>query len=157
MFASLNRFISRLDSEPADNSGLGRGAAGFQVLRNKNPDIHLQPWFDIVVGINGRQIVGYSLLELLVVNNSQDNSDPNLFATEVRNCAGSSVTFTVWSAKVCSAFNADTPYNETQTDVVRDKLCATSICPYRLPPQHSALLFNGPQFHQPTMSGTYLK
>ena len=57
MFASLNRFISRLDSEPADNSGLGRGTAGFQVLRNKNPEIPLQPWFDVVVGINGRQIV----------------------------------------------------------------------------------------------------
>ncbi|KAF7593944.1 hypothetical protein BBP40_010451 [Aspergillus hancockii] len=30
----------------------------------------------------------------------QDDPDPNLFATEVRNCAGSSVTFEVWSAKV---------------------------------------------------------
>lgn len=30
----------------------------------------------------------------------QEDPDPNLFATEVRNCAGSSVTFEVWSAKV---------------------------------------------------------
>lgn len=30
----------------------------------------------------------------------QEDPDPNLFATEVRNCAGSSVTFDIWSAKV---------------------------------------------------------
>lgn len=29
----------------------------------------------------------------------QDNPDPSLFATEVRNCAGSSVSLTLWSAK----------------------------------------------------------
>ena len=57
MFASLNRFIGRLDAEPADRSGLGPGAAGFQCLRNKNPEIPIEPWFDFVIGINGRQIV----------------------------------------------------------------------------------------------------
>jgi hypothetical protein len=57
MFASLNRFISRLDAEPTDKSGLGRGAAGFQCLRNKNSEIPIEPWFDFIVGINGRQIV----------------------------------------------------------------------------------------------------
>jgi hypothetical protein len=31
---------------------------------------------------------------------SQEDPDPNLFATEVRNCAGSSLTLEVWSAKV---------------------------------------------------------
>jgi hypothetical protein len=30
----------------------------------------------------------------------QEDPDPNLFATEVRNCAGTSVTFEIWSAKV---------------------------------------------------------
>jgi hypothetical protein len=31
---------------------------------------------------------------------SQEDPDPNLFATEVRNCAGSSLTLEIWSAKV---------------------------------------------------------
>ena len=58
MFGALNRFISRLDSDgPPQNSGLGRGAAGFQVIRNKNDEVPLEPWFDFIVGINGRQIV----------------------------------------------------------------------------------------------------
>lgn len=30
----------------------------------------------------------------------QEDPDPNLFATECRNCAGGSVTLEVWSAKV---------------------------------------------------------
>jgi hypothetical protein len=30
----------------------------------------------------------------------QEDPDPNLFATEVRNCAGSSLTLEIWSAKV---------------------------------------------------------
>ena len=34
----------------------------------------------------------------------QDDSDPNLFATEIRNCAGTNVALTLWSAKV--ALNA---------------------------------------------------
>ncbi|KAI4197028.1 MAG: hypothetical protein LQ346_003110 [Caloplaca aetnensis] len=84
MFGALNRFISRLDSESASQSSRDRSAYGFQVLRNKNPEIPLEPWYDIVVGLNNRQL---------------DSADPNLFATEVRNCAGSSVSLTVWSAK----------------------------------------------------------
>lgn len=56
MFNALNRFISRLDSDgPAQNSG--HGAFGFQVLRNKTPDLAIEPWFDFIVGINGRMIV----------------------------------------------------------------------------------------------------
>ncbi|KUJ22270.1 uncharacterized protein LY89DRAFT_680409 [Mollisia scopiformis] len=83
MFNALNRFISRLDSDvPTQRSD--HGAFGFQVLRNKSPELAVEPWFDFVVGINGRMI---------------DDSDPNLFAQEIRNCAGSTVTLGLWSAK----------------------------------------------------------
>ncbi|KAL4911045.1 GRASP55/65 PDZ-like domain-containing protein [Aspergillus multicolor] len=84
MFGALNRFIGRLDSEPGSQQSRPDNAFGFQVLRNKDPEVPLEPWFDFIVGINGRLI---------------DDPDPNLFATEVRNCAGSRVTFAVWSAK----------------------------------------------------------
>lgn len=59
MFGALNRFISRLDADlqaqaqPASN----RTAFGFQVLRNTNNQLPVEPWFDFVVGINGRPIV----------------------------------------------------------------------------------------------------
>lgn len=56
MFNALNRFISRLDSE-APNQSANYGAYGFQVLRNKNADLAIEPWFDYIVGINGRTIV----------------------------------------------------------------------------------------------------
>ncbi|KKK17069.1 Golgi reassembly stacking protein [Aspergillus ochraceoroseus] len=85
MFGALNRFIGRLDSEPVPQPSRHDNAFGFQVLRNKDPELPLEPWFDFIIGINGRLI---------------DDPDPNLFATEVRNCAGSRVTFTIWSAKV---------------------------------------------------------
>ncbi|KNG85018.1 putative Golgi reassembly stacking protein [Aspergillus nomiae NRRL 13137] len=85
MFGVLNRFIGHLDGEPVQQArATNDNAFGFQVLRNKDPELPLEPWFDFIVGINGRLI---------------DYPDPNLFATEVRNCAGSSVTFEVWSAK----------------------------------------------------------
>jgi len=83
MFNALNRFISRLDSDsPAQNSN--HLAFGFQVLRNTNLELAIEPWFDFIVGINGRMI---------------DDSDPNLFSQEVRNCTGSTVTLGLWSAK----------------------------------------------------------
>lgn len=102
VFGALNRFISRLDSDsPAQNAGVSQGAFGFQVLRNKNLEIPIEPWYDFVIGINGRQIVSTLLAMFMQVPNpSQDDPDPNLFATEVRNCTGSTVTLTVWSAKV---------------------------------------------------------
>ncbi|KAL2122894.1 hypothetical protein VTJ04DRAFT_3349 [Mycothermus thermophilus] len=84
MFNALNRFISRLDGDPGPAAKEKPGAFGFQVLRNTNPDLPIEPWFDFVVGINGRMI---------------DDSDPNLFAQEVRNCAGASVMLGLWSAK----------------------------------------------------------
>ncbi|KAL8831900.1 MAG: hypothetical protein Q9170_005093 [Blastenia crenularia] len=84
MFGALNRFISRLDSESPSQNSRDRSAYGFQVLRNKNLEIAIEPWYDFIIGINGRQL---------------DNLDPNLFATEVRNCAGASVSLILWNAK----------------------------------------------------------
>ncbi|KAK2735882.1 hypothetical protein FQN57_001088 [Myotisia sp. PD_48] len=86
MFGALNRFIGRLDSDPQSQAPNDQreNAYGFQVLRNPNADLPLEPWFDFIIGINGHFI---------------DETDPNLFATEVRNCAGSSVTLELWSAK----------------------------------------------------------
>jgi hypothetical protein len=56
MFNALNRFISRLDADsPAQSSN--HGAFGFQVLRNKSLELGIEPWFDFIVGINGRVIV----------------------------------------------------------------------------------------------------
>lgn len=89
VFGALNRFIARLDSDSAvpqqsKPSAAGSNAYGFQVLRNNNAQLSLEPWFDFVIGINGRTI---------------DNADPRLFATEVRNCAGSSISLGVYSVK----------------------------------------------------------
>lgn len=59
MFNALNRFISRLDSDsPIHQNRDNHGAFGFQVLRNKTPELAVEPWFDFIVGINGRMIVG---------------------------------------------------------------------------------------------------
>jgi hypothetical protein len=57
MFNALNRFISRLDSDAPAQSRTGQGGFGFQVLRNMNADLAIEPWFDFIVGINGRTIV----------------------------------------------------------------------------------------------------
>ncbi|KXL51344.1 hypothetical protein M433DRAFT_60599 [Acidomyces richmondensis BFW] len=86
MFATLNRFIARLDSDPQSQSAHTSRAQsyGFQVLRNQNSQLALEPWFDFIIGINGRNI---------------DSPDPNLFATEVRNCAGGSISLGIFSAK----------------------------------------------------------
>lgn len=56
MFNALNRFISRLDGD-APPAKENHGAFGFQVLRNTNLQLAIEPWFDFVVGINGRMIV----------------------------------------------------------------------------------------------------
>ncbi|KAH8724550.1 golgi reassembly stacking protein-like protein [Phaeosphaeriaceae sp. PMI808] len=85
MFGALNRFISRLDAAPIDEQqSTVTGAYGFQILRNVNQEVPLEPWFDFIIGINGRTI---------------DNPDPSLFATEVRNCAGQTISLGVFSAK----------------------------------------------------------
>lgn len=90
MFGALNRFISRLDSEPQSQqqqqqpSSGGSNAYGFQVLRNNSSTLPLEPWFDFVIGIN---------------NHSIDNGDPNLLATEIRNCAGTTISLGVYGVK----------------------------------------------------------
>jgi hypothetical protein len=59
MFGALNRFISRLDAAPLneEQQSSTNGAYGFQILRNGNMEVPLEPWFDFVIGINGRTIV----------------------------------------------------------------------------------------------------
>ncbi|EON67061.1 hypothetical protein W97_06178 [Coniosporium apollinis CBS 100218] len=84
MFGALNRLISRLDAEPQEQKSGIQGAYGFQVLRNNNLELPIEPWFDFIIGINGRTI---------------DNPDPSLFAAEVRNCAGSAISLGLFSAK----------------------------------------------------------
>ncbi|KAI9925159.1 hypothetical protein ASPWEDRAFT_45903 [Aspergillus wentii DTO 134E9] len=99
MFGALNRFIGRLDSEPVQQPRNSiDNAFGFQVLRNKDADLPLEPWFDFIVGINGHLI---------------EDPDPNLFATEVRNCAGSSVTLDIWSAKGQRTHTVSIPVSPT--------------------------------------------
>ncbi|EXJ93203.1 hypothetical protein A1O3_01760 [Capronia epimyces CBS 606.96] len=87
MFGALNRFIARLDGEPAArqaDSGPSDSSYGFQVLRNTNKDLPLEPWFDFIVGINSHYI---------------ESPDSNLFATELHNCAGAYCSLDLWSAK----------------------------------------------------------
>ncbi|KAF2864647.1 GRASP55/65 family protein [Massariosphaeria phaeospora] len=84
MFRALNRVIARLDAAPEEEQSATGGAYGFQVLRNTNPDVPLEPWFDFIIGINGRTI---------------DNPDPNLFVAEVRNCPGITISLGVFSGK----------------------------------------------------------
>jgi hypothetical protein len=58
MFGALNRFISRLDADPQAQKQSGASDTyGFQVLRNNNLELPLEPWFDSIIGINGRTIV----------------------------------------------------------------------------------------------------
>ena len=60
MFGALNRFIGRLDSEPARQNASqnpGDNTFGFQVLKNSNKDLALEPFFDFIIGINGHLLV----------------------------------------------------------------------------------------------------
>ncbi|KAL7266631.1 hypothetical protein RUND412_010817 [Rhizina undulata] len=57
---------------------------GFQVLKNPRPELAIEPWFDFIIGINGRPI---------------EDGNALLFSQEVRNCAGRDVSFGIWSAK----------------------------------------------------------
>ena len=104
MFGALNRFISRLDAAPIDEQQSSMtGAYGFQILRNTNQEVPLEPWFDFIIGINGRTIVssGTCISRGWETDFArQDNPDPGLFATEVRNCAGQTISLGVFSGKV---------------------------------------------------------
>lgn len=57
MFNALNRYLSRLDGDPRQQQQKEGHGYGFQVLRNTNLELGVEPWFDFVVGINGRMIV----------------------------------------------------------------------------------------------------
>jgi hypothetical protein len=60
VFGALNRFISRLDAAPIEEQQSAiTGAYGFQILRNTNQEAPLEPWFDFIIGINGRTIVSW--------------------------------------------------------------------------------------------------
>lgn len=63
MFNALNRFISRLDGEDPRlrQQQQQQGLFGFQVLRNSNAQLAIEPWFDFIVGINGRTIVRHPM------------------------------------------------------------------------------------------------
>ena len=89
MFGALNRFIGRLDGEPVSqpgNQSASDSSYGFQVLKNANPAVALEPWFDFIIGINGHYI---------------EQPDAALFSTEIRNCAGGFCSLELWTAKVC--------------------------------------------------------
>ncbi|EPS44215.1 hypothetical protein H072_1777 [Dactylellina haptotyla CBS 200.50] len=72
-----------MGNEQSQVSG-GQSRFGFRVLRSTKDEIPLEPWFDYICGINGREI---------------DDADPRLFQEEIRNSAGGAVNLTVWSAK----------------------------------------------------------
>jgi len=57
MFNALNRIISRLDGDAPAAPRESHGGFGFQVLHNSNLQLPIEPWFDFIVGINGRTIV----------------------------------------------------------------------------------------------------
>lgn len=57
MFNALNRFMLRLDGSESQKREQEKGAFGFQVLRNTSLELAIEPWFDYLVGINGRPIV----------------------------------------------------------------------------------------------------
>lgn len=40
------------------NQGQDEIPFGFQVLRNPNPELPIEPWFDFIIELNNRRIVG---------------------------------------------------------------------------------------------------
>lgn len=87
VFGAINRFISRLDSDQAiltQPNGASGTTSGFQILQNNNASLAIEPWFDFIIGINGRTI---------------DNSDAELLKAELQNCAGRTISLGVFSAK----------------------------------------------------------
>jgi hypothetical protein len=70
MFGAFNRFIARLDDGAREQGPSIHGAFGFQVLRNTSEEVPLEPWFDFIIGINGRTIVSLNVFaELLRLYN----------------------------------------------------------------------------------------
>lgn len=156
MFGALNRFISRLDSDgPSQNSPDRHGTSGFQVLRNKNLEIPIEPWYDFVIGINGRQVVRSSHSKsILLTDIFQDDPNPNLFATEIRNCAGSNVALNIWSAKVGRLYHDPTAL-QLYLIIYRDSVYERSISPFQPPHPLLASPFNGRPWLRLRMFGTF--
>ena len=92
---------------------------------------------------------------LLPTDRFQDDPNPNLFATEIRNCAGSNVALTLWSAKVGRLF-----HNRTALQLYlirhRDSVYERSIFPSQLRPLLWASPLNGRPCRQPRMFGIFL-
>ncbi len=111
MFGAINRFIARLDSDlppQSSTAGPGDSSYGFQVLRNITAELPIEPWFDFIVGINGHAIVRERVFPDVAQysDEDQDDPDPQLFAREVSNCAGHSISLDIWSAKVGKEANS---------------------------------------------------
>lgn len=75
MFSALNRFMSRLDGEQPTQQSRG-GSFGFQVLRNTNLELSIEPWFDFIIGINGRPLVRPPLLLLASLSLARSSLNP---------------------------------------------------------------------------------
>ena len=50
MFNALNRFMSRLDGGDPQQRQQEQGSFGFQVLRNTNLQLAVEPWFRLHCG-----------------------------------------------------------------------------------------------------------
>ena len=91
---------------------------------------------------------------LLPTNRFQDDPNPNLFATEIRNCAGSNVALTLWSAKVGRLFRNPTAL-QLYLITHRDSVYERSIFPSQLRPLLWASPFNGRPYLRRRMSGIF--
>jgi hypothetical protein len=97
MFGALNRFISRLDADPqAQKQNGGFDTYGFQVLRNNNPELPLEPWFDSIIGINGRTIVRANILPCNICHQLRDFRTTPSLASLSRSCATALAPTSAW-------------------------------------------------------------
>jgi hypothetical protein len=97
MFGALNRFISRLDADPqAQKQSGGSDTYGFQVLRNNNPELPLEPWFDSIIGINGRTIVRANTLPCNIFHQLRDLRTTPSLASLSRSCATAPAPTSAW-------------------------------------------------------------
>jgi hypothetical protein len=99
MFGALNRFISRLDADPQAQKQSGASDTyGFQVLRNNNPELPLEPWFDSIIGINGRTIVRANNISYNIFQQLSDSRTTLSPACSFRNFATAPVPISAWES-----------------------------------------------------------
>lgn len=91
---------------------------------------------------------------LLLTDIFQDDPNPNLFATEIRNCAGSNVALTLWSAKVGHLYLNPTAL-QLYLIIYRGSVYERSISLSQLHPLLWASPFNGRPCLRPRMSGIF--